>query len=473
MKKRQKFLILGIAIGLLLAVGFVWAVSTGLVPGPDWLQAKQPDVPQTEQPGSPQDETDPPQTEPDVPTPPEPEYVDITIASVGDILIHNTLYFAAYDAATQSYDFRPQFKYVKPLLQDADLTIANLETTLGGQEIGYSSYPKFNTPDSIVDALKDAGVDILTAANNHRMDTGLTGFFRTLDVVRAKGLDIIGVRANEAEKTYALKDVKGIKVAVLNFSYAYPLADGGLSINGLPLPAEKSNLMDTFDPQDINQATDVLARRIAEARSDGAEIVIVCLHWGDEYHRLPNNFQKQLAANLVELGVDAILGGHPHVLQPAVYLTSSDGRQVPVFYSQGNFISDQRKETVDNIYTEQGVIAKVTFRVEKNNLTNNKPTVLVAEAIPTWVNKKIIANRFHYEVIPVKQTLAAQSKPDFSEEYPLLNAADLERIRFCLETVQSLTQDLELSSPSLIITEGIGAETAAKTNNSEPVFFTP
>jgi len=465
MKNRRKSLALGIAIGLLLGLGFALAGQAGLLPGqPLWPQAKQP-----EQPGLPQDQTDPQQSEPDVQTPSEPEYVDITIASVGDILIHNTLYFAAYDAATQSYDFSDQFKYVKPLLADADLTIANLETSLGGPEIGYASYPKFNTPDAIVDALKDSGVDILTAANNHRLDTGLAGFFRTIDVVRAKGLDIVGVRADEAEKTYALKEINGVKVAVLNFSYAYPLADGGLSINGLPLPAEKRNLMDTFDPQDINQATDVLARRIAEARSDGAEILIVCLHWGDEYHRLPNIFQKQLAANLVELGVDAIFGGHPHVLQPAVYLTSSAGKHVPVFYSQGNFISDQRKETVDNIYTEQGIIARVTFRVEKNN----KPVVLAAEAIPTWVNKKIIANKYYYEVIPVKKALAAQVKSDFSAEYPLLNAADLERISFCLETVEYLTQDLELPSSSLIITEGIGAETAAKTNSSEPVFFTP
>mgnify|MGYP000901352743 CR=1 FL=1 len=447
MKKNQSFLVIAIVlgIGLLLGLGFAWAGLTGSAP-------KQPSLPQAE---AGRQETGP-ETGPNAPTPSEPEYVDITIASVGDILIHNTLYFAAYDAATQAYDFNDQFKYVKKLLKEADLTIANLETSLGGPEVGYSSYPKFNTPDTIVDALKDSGVDILTAANNHRMDTGLAGFFRTIDVVRAKGLDIVGVRADEAEKTYALKEIKGVKVAVLNFGYAYPLADGGLSINGLPLPAEKTKLMDTFNPQDIGQATDVLARRIAEAQNDGAEILIVCLHWGDEYHRLPNNFQKELAQNLVELGVDAIFGGHPHVLQPAVYLSSAEGRQVPVFYSQGNFISDQRQETVNNIYTEQGIVAKVTFRVEINNSKNQeeliknneiiskKPMVLNAEAIPTWVNKKIIANKFYYEVIPVEQALAAQADPDFSEKYPLLNAADLERIEFCLKTVEELAQGLAL-----------------------------
>jgi len=371
--------------------------------------------------------------DPDITSPDsQPAYTDITIASIGDILIHNTVYYAAYDPSTHSYDFNRQFQYVKPYLESADITIANLETTLAGPEKGYSSYPKFNTPDSILDALKGCGVDILTAANNHRMDTGVPGFYRTIRVVQNQGLDIIGVKAEEKEKTYVIKDIKGVKVAFLNFGYSYPLGDGSLDINGLILPVDMSGLLDTFDPRDLEKSTAVLANRISDAKNEGAELIVVCMHWGDEYHRLPNDFQQRLASRIVALGANVIFGGHPHVLQPVVYLASSEESRTPVFYSLGNFISDQRKETVDDVYTEQGLIAKVTFRVQKNK----QPQPVHTEAIPTWVNKKIINNRFVYEVIPAKEALKDK------DAFPLLNAADIERIRFCADTVDQLTTTL-------------------------------
>lgn len=370
---------------------------------------------------------------PDTSLPAEPEYVDITIASVGDILIHNTVYMAAFDPQTNSYDFRSQFQYIKPYLEQADIAIANLETTLAGQDRGYSGYPMFNTPDAIIDALRDAGVDIITAANNHRMDKGIRGFYRTIEVVRDRGLDIVGVKAGKDEKTYALKDIDGVKTAFINFGYSGILADGSLSINGLILPKDMVSLMDAFDPEDLDGTVKRIGRRIEQARDDDAAIIVVCLHWGDEYHRLPNRFQTELATRLVELGADMIFGGHPHVLQPAVYLTSTDGRQVPVFYSQGNFISDQRKETVKDIYTEQGIIAKVTIRLYSDDTRE----ILKAEALPTWVNKKVVNNRFVYEVIPVDDALANK------EKYPLLTHADMERIKYCHDTVKHLSSGLK------------------------------
>ena len=372
-----------------------------------------------------------------IPAPPlaaEPEYVDITIAAVGDLLIHNTVYMAAFDPKTNSYDFRSQFQYVKPYLEQADITIANLETTLAGQDLGYSGYPEFNTPDAIIDALEYSGVDIVTLANNHRLDKGIRGFYRTIEVIRDKGLDIIGVKALEAGKTYVIRDIEGVKTAFLNFGYSSPLADGSLSINGLILPKNMVNLMDAFDPEDLEGTVTKIEQRIEEARGDGAEVIVICLHWGDEYHRLPNRFQQELAIRLVELGADMIFGGHPHVLQPVVYLSSFGGRQVPVFYSLGNFISDQRKETVKDIYTEQGIIAKVTVRVYQDGPNQ----VLSAEAIPTWVNKKVINNRFVYEVIPVDEALANK------EDFPLLTKEDMDRIKYCQDTVKHLAVGLDI-----------------------------
>ena len=373
-----------------------------------------------------------PGTQAENPSQAEESPVNITIAAVGDILIHNTLYFAAYEPHTGQYDFNSQFQYVKPYLENADITIANLETTLAGPEAGYAGYPTFNTPDSIVDALRNAGVDILTAANNHRMDQGIPGFYRTIRTVREKGLDIIGIKAEEPEKTYVVKDINGVKVAFLNFGYAYPLAKGGLDINGLFLPMNMTGLMDTINPQDLQESVQAVANKVTAAKEDGAEVIVACMHWGHEYHRTPNDFQQKLAAEMVAMGVNVIFGGHPHVLQPAVIMTDGEGNKVPVFYSLGNFISDQRKETVNDIYTEQGMIAKVTLNVQKDK----KVELVSAEAIPTWVNKKIIDQRYVYEVIPATEALEALHK------FPLLNTADQERIKFCKDTVEYSTADL-------------------------------
>lgn len=355
-------------------------------------------------------------------------YVDITVASVGDILIHNTLYMAAYDPSTGSYDFKNQYQYVKPYLEDADIALANLETSFAGQEQGYSGYPRFNSPDSLLDALKYAGVDIVTGANNHRLDQGVSGFYRTIDVVKDNGLDIIGVKSEQKDKTYVLKDIKGVKVAFLNFGYGFKNSDGSLDINGLILPVDMSGLMDTFDPNDLAQSATIIEHRVDEVRQAGAQLVIVSLHWGNEYQRIPDTFQQDLASELAAYGVDAIFGGHPHVLQPVVCLTAADGKKVPVFYSEGNFISDQRLETVEDINTERGMIAKVTFRV----YSDQAKEAMKIEALPTWVNKKRINGKLVYEVIPADEALSAPGK------FPLLTNADLERIRSCSDAVKNL-----------------------------------
>lgn len=363
-------------------------------------------------------------------------YVDITIASVGDILIHNTLYMAAYDPSTDSYDFRSQYHYVKPYLEDADVTLANLETNLAGPEQGYSGYPRFNSPDSLIDALKYTGIDIVTAANNHRLDQDVSGFYRTIDVVRNHGLDIIGVKSEQKDKTYVMKEIKGVNVAFLNFGYGYKQSDGSLNINGLILPVDMTGLMDTFDPNDLAPSAAEIINRVAEARKAGAQIVIVCLHWGNEYQLTPNGFQQDLASELATYGVDAIFGGHPHVLQPVVCLSAADGKKVPVYYSQGNFISDQRLETVDDINTERGMIAKVTFRVYPDKTYE----AIKTETLPTWVNKKRINSKLVYEVIPADEALAAPDK------FPLLTNADLERIRSCSAAVKDLVS-VDVLSP--------------------------
>ncbi|WP_052447286.1 CapA family protein [Clostridium polynesiense] len=358
-------------------------------------------------------------------------YVDITISSVGDVLIHSGIYKSAYDEKSKTYDFKEQFKYVKPLLEKADITAANLETTLSGAEAGYSGYPTFNSPDSIVDALKDCGIDILAASNNHRLDKGEKGFKRTIDTVRNKGLDIIGIRKSEDEISYVIREVKGVKVGFINFGYESKLKDGTRTLNGIPIPLKLQKLMDTIDYGNLQEGYKKAENIIKEVKEHGAEILIAFTHWGQEYQGKPDTAQKNMALKLCELDVDLIFGAHPHVLQPAEVITSKD-KETLVFYSQGNFISSQRLETIKNIYSEQGMIASASIRYFKDG----KKEIIDADYVPTWVNYKN-SPKLIYEVIPAEE--AIKNKAAFKN----LTTKDIERINYCKETVDKLMDSME------------------------------
>jgi poly-gamma-glutamate synthesis protein (capsule biosynthesis protein) len=369
---------------------------------------------------------------------PAPPWSEATIAAVGDILIHNTVYQAAYDTERGIYDFAPQFAYVAPALSAADFTVANLETSLGGPGKPYSGYPQFNTPDSIVRALRTAGVDALTAANNHRMDTGVAGYYRTLDKVRMGGLAVFGARRT-GDLPYLLREVNGIKIAFINFSYGGYAGGGAMSVNGLILPAEMSELMNIFVPGDgAQQAAASITAVMRKAEAAGAEALLLFLHWGNEYQRVPDGFQTELAELLAAAGATAIIGGHPHVLQPAALLEGRGGNIVPVFYSLGNFLSNQRLETVDDIYTEQGLIAQITLR---RDTASGRVTVSACGYEPTWMLKRQ-QNGYFYEIIPSRLTL---TEP---ESFPEMSANDFERARFGYDYTASIMAALQDLSPS-------------------------
>ena len=200
---------------------------------------------------------------PEPPEPPPPVCTRVTIKAVGDLLMHLPLVQAAETAA--GHDFRPLLAPVSDRLAAADLTIANLETTLGGPERGWSGYPRFNSPDALVDAVRDAGIDVLTTANNHALDTGGAGLIRTLEVVRAAGLAAAGTRAAADEPGFALVDVNGLQVAVLAYTYG---------TNGIPLP--EPHMVNLLDPEQI-------AADVAAARAAGADLIVAAPHWGLEY----------------------------------------------------------------------------------------------------------------------------------------------------------------------------------------------
>lgn len=259
------------------------------------------------------------------------------IVFAGDAMQHQR----QIDAALQpdgSLDYSPYFKSLRPYISSADFAVVNLETPLGGAP--YSGYPMFCAHDNYVDALTDAGFDLMLAANNHILDRRDRGVRRTIDTFESKGVPYLGVYRNRAHRDSVLPmihDINGFKVAFLNYTYG---------TNGI---TKKSDIeIDYIDRR-------LMVSDIRKAREKGAEIIAACIHWGDEYKLLPNASQKKLAKFLAENGVELIIGGHPHVIQPMeLKVDESTGRPCFTVYSLGNFISAMR--TTD---TRGGAMARV------------------------------------------------------------------------------------------------------------------
>lgn len=305
--------------------------------------------------------------------------VSINIKATGDIMFHPSQLDGAYDPVTKSYDFRNSFKLVKDILTSADIAVANFEGTTAGNDVyAYQGYPLFNAPDEVLDAIKDAGIDILSTANNHSLDTRKAGVIRTVQEINKRGMDTVGTYTEKPESRVLYKEVKGIKLAFLSYTEM---------VNGLE---------STMTPVDLDSMVNILNEQkiledINEAEKNNADIIIALFHWGDEYARVQAERQEILADKLFSEGVDIILGSHPHVIQPAQKL-EYEGKTKFVAYSMGNFLSNQRVETLvpygmtEEIskYTEDGVI--VDINIEKNGETG-EVSVKEISYIPLWVYK--------------------------------------------------------------------------------------
>ena len=323
----------------------------------------------------------------------------IEIVATGDVLIHKEILDTQYNSVTDSYDFNNNFQYVKSYLEGADLSISNLETTLAGKEnFGYSGYPSFNSPDSLADAMKSSGIDVVANMNNHALDRDVKGYRRTRQTLVDKGFDVIGTRGTTEDKRYILRDVEGISIGITSYGYTMTATDNQRGLNGIPISGDLLPLMNTFHPNDINQDLKNMKEQIENMRTDGAEVIIFYMHWGDEYELEPNAMQVEIAQFLTNEKVDIIFGTHPHSLQPIDILTSSDGTsETPVIYSMGNFLSSQRTERIQNPYTEDGVIVSVNIT---KNLESKEIIVETPTYIPTWVNWYKKKDKLFYEVVP-------------------------------------------------------------------------
>ena len=320
----------------------------------------------------------------------------VRIGSAGDILIHRPILNGAY--SNGNYDFNDIFTYVSGTIKQFDYFIANLEVTLGGSERGYSSYPCFNTPDAIVDAAKKAGIDCLLTANNHCYDSSESGLLRTLKVLNEKKIDHTGTRLTESDKKYFIKDVKGIKFGFICYTYE-TAADGYKAINGIATSSTAAPLINSFDYGNLDAFYSDVSAQLDKMRAEGADVLIVYPHWGEEYELSANSFQKEMAQKLCNMGVDVIIGGHPHVVQPVDLLTSEkdSSHKTACLYSMGNFVSNQRRQYMglNDGHTEDGLI----FELDFTKYSDGSVSFDKGKIIPTWVH--MYGNKPVFAITPV------------------------------------------------------------------------
>ena len=336
-------------------------------------------------------------------TPPPAEPVSVTVGATGDILLHTPFIKNYYDSATDSYDYTELFTHVKPYFEKMDWMIANLEVTLAGTAYKYDGYPCFNSPDTIVDALVGSGVDMLLTANNHSYDTRSVGFTRTRSVLKTKAVPFIGTR-DEEDLPYRVQNVGGLRIGMINYTYQTARSDGKKALNGILMKDADAPYINSFDYNNLQAFYTEMKDRIAAMKQDGAEAIMLFIHWGNEYQLKPNSYQKQIAQKMCDLGVDVIVGGHPHVIQPIEVLTSEvSGKTTVCAYSVGNAISNQRIAYMDmkTGHTEDGMLFSSTF----TRAADGTVSVTAVDVLPTWVHMYRQGSRTRYQIIPLDQSV--------------------------------------------------------------------
>ena len=301
------------------------------------------------------------------------------IMAHGDLLYHDVLYMSAKQP-DGSYDFRENFTYVKPWIEQADLAIADFEGTISS-EFPLAGYPLFNAPPEVVTAIQEAGYDMVDLAHNHILDSQLSGLISTSKAFMDVGIGIVGVypEGNRGTAPLQIREINGIKVAILAYTYGFNGMEGNLS-------------QDEYDRYLSDLNLEKMQAEIEQAEKE-ADVTIVMPQMGVEYQLEPTQDQQILYRQMVEWGADLVFGGHPHVAEPAEII-EKDGQRKLIVYSMGNFISNQRIETMEGVsnaqWTERGVLMDVVVE-KKDGVTS----IQTAQARPTWVSR--VANGVYDE----------------------------------------------------------------------------
>nr|WP_321453365.1 CapA family protein [uncultured Carboxylicivirga sp.] len=308
----------------------------------------------------------------------------IQLLFLGDVMGHDSQINSARIDSTGKYDYRSCFQYIKDDIKSADIAIANLEVTLAGPP--HKGYPQFSSPDTLADALVDAGIDALVMANNHCVDRRRKGLERTIKILDQKNIPHTGVFKDSLDRVDhnpLIMEKKGFRLAILNYTYG---------TNGIKVTPP--NIVNHID-------TTLMAKDITTANSMNVDKVIVFLHWGWEYNLSPNAEQKKITRFLWNKGIDIVIGSHPHVVQPMQWITTENQNKL-VVYSLGNFISNQRDAPRDG-----GAMAMV-------ELTKDGDSTYVSNADYqlTWVHTPIENGKKKFYVLPADRYKNSVYWPD-------------------------------------------------------------
>jgi poly-gamma-glutamate synthesis protein (capsule biosynthesis protein) len=307
----------------------------------------------------------------------------ITLFFVGDLMGHQPMINAAKIADSNKHDYAHWFQYIRPFIEKHDYAIANLEVTLAGEP--YSGYPQFSSPDSYALATKNSGFDFLITANNHSLDRGKKGLERTIAVLDQLKIEHTGTFKDEKtrnENYPFIKILKNKKIAILNYTYG---------TNGLKV--EFPNIVNAID-------TNQIRKDIQKAKSLKSDFILLTLHWGSEYQRNYNSAQSNLAQWLCDEGADAIIGMHPHVIQPMeiMHPKNDKTKNVPIAYSLGNYVSNQRDQ-----YKNGGIGVSLELSIKNGELKFEDWTYL-----PFWVH--LGGKPKGYYVVPISEWESNPSK---------------------------------------------------------------
>ncbi len=321
----------------------------------------------------------------------------LKLVFTGDIMGHDTQIASALATGEPGYDYKPCFQYLRPYLQEADLVIGNLEVTFAGEP--YKGYPAFSSPDELARALKWAGFDILVNANNHALDRGQKGLARTIEILEQEGLVQSGTFSDSGSRAsyYPLViEKKGIRIALLNYTY------GTNGIKDRP-----PSIVNRIDKEQIRE--DMLKASTAQP-----DFILVTMHWGNEYKLTESTQQQELASFLFELGADAVIGSHPHVVQP---IRGEEAGNL-VVYSMGNLISNQRTRPRDG-----GIVFEMVLSKDAHEITSHA-------YLPVWVWKPITKKGTRFTLVPANLDPAS----DFLSE---MSAEDMSKMLIFLDDTRS------------------------------------
>ncbi len=300
----------------------------------------------------------------------------IRLAFIGDIMVHVPQLEAAWNSADKTYDFLPQFAPMKRFLSRFDIVAGNLETTLASGIRGFTGYPCFNSPDSLLTALKEIGLSVLTTANNHCLDSGAAGAVRTGRVIDEHGFFRIGVRLKEDTANALRFEKNDVNVTFLSYTYG---------TNGIRVPADSSVVVPLIQ-------SGTFSGDIARARRNRNDLLVAAFHFGPEYAVAPSKEQKTVAALALKSGADIIFGTHPHVLQPIqVSKNAKTGRLRVAAYSLGNFLSSQRTVPRDRSCV---LFVDVTTEPDRSSITK-------VSVLPIWTRWKKTRGSDRIAVSPI------------------------------------------------------------------------